>query len=360
MKLTVQKSTTLVTDAFEFSEETTATLTDFPMPSGTEPMAVEDFLKLPTFPLNRAVEDRARKIAPLLTKPMPTHVCVKAIRYTGPTVKEPGLFKNNQLYMLDGHTRSYLWATHLRGNVVSRNTTWIPVPKFVQCTIYETNDPWEALALYNTIDSPDSVETSANKITGVLRAVNMLDKVKNLKIKKGQITGLLKYGAPFGSKNIYQIPGVQNAIDQMNLIKEPLTYMDKLDVCGKGHFHVQVTMGIAVAAGIAMDCDSKWIDAVHQLASVDIKKYDGHLSDPILNALVLGNCTNVLGIHNAMPYDIGIGQNPHIVTNYLSYLWLRLIEDDYDDDFDVYSLTELDINNSYLKLLGRAYEGDKE
>ena len=350
----------LVTDAFEFDDEATFTLTDFPMPIGTELIPVEDFLDLPTFPLNRAVEDRAKKIAALLTKPMPTHVCVKAIHYTGPTVKEPAFFQHNHRYKLDGHTRSCIWGTHMRGNVVNRNTTWIPVPKFVQCTTYETDDPWEALALYNTIDSPDSVETTANKITGVLRAVNMLDKVKNLKIKKGQITGLLKYGAPFGSKNIYQIPGIQNAIDQMNLIKEPLTYMDKLDVCGKGHFHVQVTMGIAVAAGMAMDCDSRWLDAVEQLASVDIKRYDGHLSDPVLHGLVMGNCMNVLGVHNALPYDIGIGQNPHFVTNYLSYLWLRLIEDDYDDDFDVFNLTDQEMNNSYLKLLGKAYEGHKE
>ena len=350
--------TKLSPDLFEFAEEKTFELTDFPMATEVKTMRLDEFLKVPTFPINRDVESRAKKAVTRLTNPMHKHAEVDLLHYTGPTTTVPAFFKTGSTYVLDGNTRQHCWRKHYaEGQIVNNKTTVIPVPKEVAVRTYEINDPYEACALYYIIDSVDAVETKADKITGAFRAKNLLDRFKNPKLKKGTIGTALNVGCPYGGKSLMQTPKVKDLLDQVGVLTDPLIQMDKLDAPGKGHFHVQPATGMALLAGIKMDCSQEWLQAVEELADVDLKlvNYENReYSHPVIKALIDGNVNNPVGVHNALPYDIGHGQNPAIVLNYLAYCWNCYIN---DKDLPE-TISESDISNAYYELWADVYLND--
>ena len=95
-------------DLFEFEEESTFELKDFPMPSEGTTMDLKEFLKVPTFPINRDVEHRAKKAVTRLTKAMHKHAEVDLLHYTGPTTSTPAFFQHGSTYVLDGNTRQHI------------------------------------------------------------------------------------------------------------------------------------------------------------------------------------------------------------------------------------------------------------
>jgi|TARA_B110000211_G_C13999663_1_gene517840 hypothetical protein len=351
----------------KFDTVKTFELKSFPMcvNTGNKLMKIDDFLKIPTFPTNRDVESRAKKQVALLTKPMHKHVEVDLLKYTGPTVTVPALFQHGEEYCLDANTRQYNWKKHYTDKqVVNPQTTCIPVPKEVLVRTYEINDPYEAIELYNIIDSIDAVETKSDKVTGAFRAKNLLGNFTNAKIKNGQIGGALRVACPYGNKVSYKTEGVNNLFDQVEKVRDALVGMDKKDAPGKGHFHVQPAIGMALLAGTAMDCDNTWLDAVEKLRSSKVKdliKIGEKLEDSpntAINALIKGNICNPLVpmVHNALPYDIGYGQNPMVVLNYLAYCWQCIINDEKPEE----TITEQTIRNCYLALLIQAWGEVKE
>lgn len=345
-------------DLFEFQEEPTFELTDFPMPSESTTIDLKEFLKVPTFPINRDVEHRAKKAVTRLTKAMHKHAEVDLLHYTGPTTSKPAFFKNGSTYVLDGNTRQHIWKKHYSDEqVVNTNVKLIPVPKAVAVRTYEISDPYEACSLYYIIDSVDAVETKADKITGAFRAKNLLDRFKNSKLKRGSIGTALNIGCPYGGKSMFQTPGVKDLHDQVDKLADALVLMDKLDAPGNGHFHVQPATGVAILAGLAMDCSDEWIETVDELASTDIKLYgyeDSNFSSSAVDALVKGNVQNPVGAHNALPYDIGYGQNRAVVLNYLAYCWNCIIK----GEEVVEDITEEIIANEYSELLRSVYMAD--
>lgn len=354
----VSGRTDLNPEIFDYEEPKTFELTDFPMATEVKTMKLDEFLKVATFPINRDVESRAKKAVTRLTKAMHKHAEVDLLHYTGPTTTTPAFFKNGSTYVLDGNTRQHCWRKHyLEGQLVNTKTTTIPVPKQVAVRTYEISDPYEAMALYYIIDSVDAVETKADKITGAFRAKNLLDRFKNPKLKRGAIGTALNVGCPYGGKSLMQTPGVKDLLDQVGILTEPLVQMDKLDAPGKGHFHVQPATGMALLAGVKMDCSQEWLQAVEELADIDLKLVgyeDREYSHPAIEALVKGNVGNPVGVHNAMPYDIGYGQNPAVVLNYLAYCWNALINDrEIPED-----ITETDIANAYYELWADVYLND--
>jgi len=331
---------------------------NFPMPANSTKMSLDDFLKIPTFPINRDVEARAKKAVTRLTKAMPKHAEVDVLRYTGKTTTKPAFFKHGQEYVLDGNTRKRVWKKHYsEGQVVNTKVQSIPVPNEVHVNTYEIDDPYQAMALYYIIDSVDAVETKADKITGAFRAKNLLQRFANTKLKKGSIGGALNVGCPYGGKSLMQTPGVKDLHDQVEMLEDTLVHMDKLNAPGRGHFHVQPATGMALLAGVAMDCSDEWLSIVEQLSSVDLKLFyytEQKFSSKAVEALVRGNLENTVGVHNALPYDIGYGQNPALVSNYLAYCWNCIIKgEEIAED-----ITENTIANAYYELWSNTYLSD--
>lgn len=350
----------IVTNEEKKSTDLTETyqLKSFPMcnDTGNDLMKIDDFLKIPTFPANRDVESRAIKAVTRLTTAMHKHVEVDLLHYTGPTTKKPAFFQHGSTYVLDGNTRQHIWRKHYSDKqVISTKTLTIPVPENVLVRTYDIDDAEEACKLYNIIDSVDAVETKAHKITGAFRAKNLLGTFKNVKIKRGQIGTALNIAVPYGGKIGYCAPHVTDLFDQVEKVRDALVGMDKLDAPGKGHFHINPATGMALLAGMAMDCDDTWLDAVNKLATTNVKELinDGNTlegyENTATNALIKGNICNPLVpmVHNALPYDIGYGQNPGVVLDYLAYCWRCII--DHVDPAE--TITKDIILNSYMDLL---------
>ena len=325
----------------------------FPMAQHTNVMPVEDFLSIAAMPVNRDVIPRLRKAVTRFVEPMIGHAEVAVIHYTGPTVSTPAWFQQGHYYCIDGNTRAEIWRRYLRGETIGA-VPQLKVPEYVDVKVYEFEDAYAAVSAYYTFDSTDAVETKGDKVTGALRASNLLDRVKNHKLKKGQVGGALDIGCPWKGRAIFQVPNINDLLDQVEAVKEQLTAMDKLDIFGKGHFHVQAPIGIALAAGVLMGEDNiRWLEALEILSNYDFKlEYPADKDmHPALYQLILGNRENTIGIHNALPYDIGHGQAPAVVHNYIAYCWLAYIND--DDDFVPPNKTN--ISNKYLELLNMAW-----
>lgn len=134
---------------------------------------VMKFIKLNPYIMNRDIEPRIPKmIARLSEGPKPTH-----IRVAVGVVKKPfAKYKTGDYFRFDGNTRSESWKVkpELMPNV----------PLIVD--VYEVRSKDDADKIYYDIDSSESVEKSAEKITGQLRekeyvAVSKIIKKGNFK-----------------------------------------------------------------------------------------------------------------------------------------------------------------------------------
>lgn len=106
-------------------------------------MSVKDWIAVPDNPIQRDTERHAAKAKHLLT-PLPIHRIVYAAELpTGKLVK------------LDGHTRALLWK---------RNQ--VRPPHTVEVNIIGVDSMGEAMALYQTLDSKEALETVSDKVTG--------------------------------------------------------------------------------------------------------------------------------------------------------------------------------------------------
>ena len=357
--MSTNKLTVVNNDLFEFETESTFELQDFPMPiEGTNSIELDKFLTYPNFPINREIENRAKKAVVRLSTAMHKHAEVDLLHYTGPTTSKPAFFQHNAIYVLDGNTRQYCWKKHYKDKqIVNSNVKSIPVPKNVLVRTYKIDDAYEACKLYYIVDSVDAVETKADKVTGAFRANNLLDRFKNTKLKRGQIGGALNVACPYGPKSLMQTPCVKDLSDQVKLLVDPLVHMDKLNAPGNGHFHVQPATGVAILAGLAMDCTDEWLGVVSELANTNWRLWkSGELSfsSNSVKALIHGNADNPIGKHNALPYDIGYGQNPAVVLNYLAYCWTCIIK-----GTEVAEEITIDtIENAYYDLWTKVYLTD--
>jgi hypothetical protein len=133
-------------------------------------MSPDKFIELPDFYRNRDVENRIPKMVKRLRKgASPTHLRVAV----GKAVTPFGGYTKNQYFKLDGHTRTDVYKIHpeLMPNVN------------LKVDVYEVSSHEEAMMIYDDIDSFDSVETSTDKVTGLLRERKYTP--KSTRIKKG-------------------------------------------------------------------------------------------------------------------------------------------------------------------------------
>lgn len=116
----------------------------------------EDFKSLEPYEINRNTEDRVHKVMKLLRKKyLPTHSQVAVGRIVTPW----GKYKKNDLVRLNGNTRAL---------AMEIDSSLIPAVPF-EVNILDIYGKEEGDDLYYSYDSQDSVETSNDKCTGLLR-----------------------------------------------------------------------------------------------------------------------------------------------------------------------------------------------
>ena len=353
----------------------------FPTFKEQKTMTLEEFLEIPPIPINRDTYQRRKSVVRNLQQPLPKHNEVDIIHYRGDTVFKPAHYQKDHYYVADGNTRQDIWRQTVQfGRVIDPNIPQLKVPMHITANIYDICDPTEAEEFYYSIDSVEAVETKGHKITGGFRANDLLNRLTNNKMKKGSIGVALNLACPTVNQrggNDLGIPGVHDVLDQVRILKDVIIALDKANAPGRGHYHVNSTLGITMMAGKAMETSSEWESLMSFLANgennLDFKNTDRNMSiddfvklaeDNFANdsvarsaviALLVGNLHNNVNTKNnvvSLPYFTGFGQNPTLVKNYLSYVWLEFMD---GNDFDPISITETKIHGKYLELRNRAY-----
>ena len=111
-------------DLSEFETVSTFELQKFPMPKeGTSSIKVDEFLTYPNFPIQREIENRAKKAVVRLSTAMHKHAEVDLLHYTGPTTSTPAFFQHDATYVLDGNTRQYCWKKHYTDKQIVNSKT---------------------------------------------------------------------------------------------------------------------------------------------------------------------------------------------------------------------------------------------
>lgn len=148
----------------------------------TESWSYEKFNSIEPYNKNRDVEPRVSKVVKLLSKKyLPIHSVVTV----GVAVKPFSNYKKGEMFRLDGNTRAEAFRV---------KPELIPTVPF-NVMMIDIESKKEAEEIYYSIDSSDSVETAAHKVTGFLRERNYNAKTKNIKngVFKGALLNACKY-----------------------------------------------------------------------------------------------------------------------------------------------------------------------
>lgn len=112
----------------------------------------ETFMNLPDNPIQRDTEKHAAFAQKRhLSKDSPTHRSVAVAEYRG-----------RLLCKLDGHTRTLMWRDGR-----------LTMPDTVDMTIYPISDPRDAETFYKQFDNRYATETTADRISGAMRAAGI-------------------------------------------------------------------------------------------------------------------------------------------------------------------------------------------
>ena len=182
------------------------------------------FMKLPPYNRNREVEVRIPRIVGLLSEEaLPTHLEV-AVGYT---TKAFGPYKKGEYFRLNGNTRCECWS------VKPELTPNVPL----DVKVYEVDSADYTYKLYDSIDSQQSVETSNDKSTGLLRerGYNAVSTV----VKTGKFITAVKNAAQYAHNDDGLYLGGKNVRKNFNILLDffwsELKYIDgfNLDRMGK-------------------------------------------------------------------------------------------------------------------------------
>ena len=335
----------------------------FPTACKTETLTLNDFLKIKSFPNNREVEIRAKKAVKRLVDVQYKHNEVSIIQYLGPDVDKPGVFRKGERYVVDGNTRKYIWKKYIDDTPITTEYKQFPIPKDIQANIYTVDSAEEAVKFYYTIDSIDAAETQPEKITGVFRGLNLLNTLQNPKIKAGKINTALNIAAPTGRRQALKTPFVNDFTGQIDALRELIVATDKLFPKGfSGALVGLPSLGVAWLAGKHMMSEEAeqtglWEEVMTQIGEVNFRKplptanwihtaveymVKGAVENPVLDAP-----------EGSLPYKTGASVYPYIVQNYLSYCWLKIIN---NDPWPTGDLTIDMIDNSYNNLWRIAWD----
>lgn len=338
----------------------------FPTPiSSAQTRSTKDFLKLQPVPCNREVEERAKKLVKHLFSKNKVWKQneVDIVKYTGPTINSMthGTWIKDEEYVLNGNTRGYIWRTYANGQTLSK-IDFLELPDQVVVNVYESSDIFEIINAYDTIDSPESVETSSATLSGVLRAQDM-HKLNSIKLKTGKFVMALDISAPIKPKFGYKaISG--DVYNQVTEMKELIKQFDILRVSGRGALSTQVSMGVAFMAGkYAGASDGRYMDGLIRLSKVNLK--DDSLKKLVpkdgIDYIILGSVANpyghdVNGIPNelpkALPFGTGLFNDRTGALNYISACWKS-----YLDGEEMTSPPSMDlVENAYVTWMPKIYK----
>jgi hypothetical protein len=327
---------------------------DFPSPANHQhKMKLEEFLDLPPFPCQRNHETRVRKLERFLTVPIYGHNEVDVMIYKGKTTYDPAYFKEDETYVINGHTRQHSWKSRLSGQQLSSVRT-LPVPTEVVVNTYEFTSAIDAINFYYSRDSLVAVEKKPDMVTGALRANNILANLQTPRIRKGAISTALDVACPYKPKSQFRVDNIETLIDQVGAMKETIVEMDKLSAPGQGALSTQYALGVAMLAGIQMEHDSRWVSAINRL----IENEPSSINDGI-DWLIKASASNPTGdatLDNALPYNTGLYNDRTGLLDYVSFCWQSYINGE--------KLTQAPVKktilNSYSKMLHFVYRNKQE
>jgi len=144
----------------------------------TELMDIDTFLALGPVFCQRETRFRIKKIKKILLKGyLPQHIEVDIFEYPDDT-----------RVIGNANTRRDIWEEWQTANEGC-------VPSHVSATIHNVKNDEEARTMYFTYDSDESVEKTADKITGVYRALDLKFENPTSKIAKGHIVKALEFAS---------------------------------------------------------------------------------------------------------------------------------------------------------------------
>ena len=205
----------------------------------TMSMSPQKFIELPDFYRNRDVENRVSKMVKRLEKgACPSHLNVAV----GKAVAPFGGYSKNQYFKLDGHTRTE--AFKVRPELIPNVD--------LNVNVYEVSSHEEAMRIYDNIDSQESVETSPDKITGMLRQRKF--NAKNKTIKGGNISTVLNNACRYAHtpEGVY-LNGKEfnkNKEAKLDFFIEEIKFLDKfnLTISGKTRYSANVFVALLLLA----------------------------------------------------------------------------------------------------------------
>jgi hypothetical protein len=204
-----------------------------------EEWSMDKFLNVPPYEINREVEHRVKKVSKNLSSGfIPGHVEVKI----GRAMTSFGRYKKGDLFRLDGNTRAEVWT---------KFPNLIP-PVNLDVTIYDFHSKEEADKSYYSIDSYESVETSSDKMTGLLREMDYNALTDT--VKKGRFKSILNLACRYGydhdnlDKNgrpLYlQTADIK---DQLRFFKNELFALDNMGKSLDGKNNPKISMNVVAS-----------------------------------------------------------------------------------------------------------------
>ena len=177
-----------------------------------ESWSYNKFSKLEPYIRNRDVEPRVSKVVKLLSKKyLPTHSIVTVGRAT----KAFSKYKKGDMFRLDGNTRADAFKV---------NADLIPTVPF-HVIIIDIESKEEADEIYYSIDSSDSVETSANKNTGYLRERDYT--ATSMSVKNGNFKTAIDIACRYTFDDNGQLLDKAPFDKKLDYFWDELTYIDK-------------------------------------------------------------------------------------------------------------------------------------
>lgn len=304
-------------------------------PKIPELMKTEEFLALPSFPIQRGHEELAKKLAPKLKKnPNPLHMDVSCILYNGPTVMadangrfKPAPLVHGTTYKMNGHCRGDGWEKILKGIKVG-SVSSLPIPKEVLVSTFVTEDPQKACETYYFEDNSESAEKPNHKIQGILRAIGLLGNLTSKKFNSGGFTVAMNYAAPIKKGQRATWNGevrLQDTYDQVDALKETIVALDKLKAPGQGALSTQLALAGAFLAGKALGENSyEFTSAIKRLVNMDKSiKHDGIYW--LIKATELNVIEQCKEFKEALPLRMGLFNDRDGAMDFISKCWLDYI-----------------------------------
>jgi len=174
--------------------------------------------KLEPVTINRDTDPRLVKVTKRLEKKyLPTHSVV----FVGKSVEKFGKYQKGDLFRLDGNTRMDVYK--IRPDLIPQ------IPFTV--ILFDIDNIDDLKDIYYSIDSIDAVETSSDKMTGLLRDRDYTP--KSTLFKKGQFKRALDLACQYGDNDKGEYLHLSSTSTKLDQYWKELMFLDKLGIDNK-------------------------------------------------------------------------------------------------------------------------------